>query len=148
MRVEIVSYFIIHPSPLLLRHSIRDPEPSPWVAPAGKGVAMADDIAGTALQTAVMHEGHLLFLFRPGIAAGRAGVYTAAVIAAGADRGIKNDMRFPVDGEAGVVEDLVYVHNALQAVSASEMAFFRPTFSLTSRRMSLGMLILGVPSIR
>src|SRR5512138_2122118 len=94
-----------------LRHPVGDPEPSPGIAPAGKGLAMADDIAGTALQAAVMHEGHLLFFIRPGIAAGRAGVDAAAVIAAGADIVVEDDMGLPVDGEAGVVENLVDIHS-------------------------------------
>jgi hypothetical protein len=109
---------------------------------------VADNITGTALQTAVMHEGHLLIFFRPGIAAGRTGVYTSAVVAAAADIVVEYDMGFPVNGEAGVVKNLVYIHNALQAVRVSEMTFFRPTFFFTSRRTSLEMLVLGVPSMR
>ena len=137
-----------HLSSSPLSHSIRNPETATGIPPAGKGFSVADDITGAAFQTTVMHEGHLLFLFRPGIAAGRTGIGAAAVVAAGADRGIKNDVRVPVDGEAGIVENFVDVHSDLQAVKASERAFFKPTFFFTSRRTSLGMLVLGVPSMR
>src|SRR5262245_11552021 len=111
----------------MLCHPVRHPEASPGVAPAGKGIPVADDVTGAAFETAVMDEGHLLFFFRPGVAAGRAGVDAAAVVAAHADLGIEDDMGFPVDGETGEVENLVDVHNALHAVSRSENAFFRPT---------------------
>lgn len=148
MDFELNSTFIIQNSKLPSSHPVGDPEASPGIAPAGKGVAVADDVAAAAFQAAVMHEGHLLLLLRPAIATGRTGVDAAAIVAAAADRGIENDMGLPIDGEAGVVENFIYVHNALQAVKASEMAFFRPTFFFTSRRMSLGMFIFGVPSMR
>jgi hypothetical protein len=109
---------------------------------------VADDIAGAALKTAVIDKGHLLLFFRPAVAAGRTGVGAAAIVAACADGGVENYMRLPVDGEAGVVKNLIYVHNALQAVKASEMAFFKPTFFFTSLRTRFGMLIFGEPSMR
>ena len=68
--------------------------------------------------------------------------------AAGADRGVEDNVRLPVDAETGVVEDLVDVHRALQAVRTSDSAFLSPTFSFTSLYRSLEMLGLGEPSIR
>src|ERR1039457_50688 len=149
MRDEVLSVSSLnsHLSTSLLCHSIGDPEPSPGIAPAGKGVAMADDIAGATLQAAVMHESHLLFLFRPGVATGGTGVGTAAVVTIDTDGLVKNDVRFTVNGKAGHIENFVNIHSALQAFRPSAISFPSPTLSIALRRKRLVIFFLGLPSI-